>query len=65
MPATPLEGKAGAGNEFRYFSTAFWAFAYRDIGKFAAQFKPIAAGVALVFIHWHWKNFLLNVWNIF
>ena len=54
MPAAPLEGKAGAGNQFCHVSAAFWAFVYRIIGKFAAQFEAVAAGVALVFIDRHW-----------
>ena len=55
MPASPFEGEAaGAGDQFCYYSTAFWALAYRFIGKLPAQFKAVVAGVALVFIDWHW-----------
>jgi hypothetical protein len=65
MPATTLEGKAGAGDQFCHFSAAFGTFIDGIIGKFPAQFEPVVAGVALVFIDRHWKNYLLIVWNIF
>jgi hypothetical protein len=54
MPATPLEGKGGAGNQFCHFSTAFGTFFDRVIGKLPAQFESVTAGVALVFIDRHW-----------
>jgi hypothetical protein len=55
MPTSPFQGEAtGVGDQFCYFSTAFWALTYRGIGKLPAQFKAVVAGVALVFIDWHW-----------
>jgi hypothetical protein len=65
MPPAPLKGESGAGDQFCNFSPAFGAFVYRVIGKLPAQFETVAAGIALVFVHGHWLNFLLNVLNIF
>jgi hypothetical protein len=55
MPTSPFQGEAASvGDQFCNFSTAFWALAYRFIGKLPAQFKAVGAGVALVFIDRHW-----------
>jgi hypothetical protein len=54
MPATSLEGKGGAGNQFCHFSAAFGTFFQRVIGKLPAQLKMVAAGITLIFINWHW-----------
>jgi hypothetical protein len=55
MPTSPFQGEAaGVGDQFCHFSAAFGTFINRVIGKLPAQFKAVVAGVALVFIDWHW-----------
>jgi hypothetical protein len=54
MPATPLEGKGGAGNQLCHFTAAFGTYFDRIIGKLPAQLEPFAAGIALIFVDRHW-----------
>jgi hypothetical protein len=52
-PPAALQGETGLGDELLYRAVALGAFACGIIGKFLAQFKPVAALTALVFVDWH------------
>jgi hypothetical protein len=55
-----FEFKGCGGNHPSQFSGAFGAFFFRGVRHFLLHFKPGITGIALVFVHGHWLDFLLG-----